>query len=129
MVKYQLSSFSLSNLQDVHCDLQSVVNRAIKITTIDFTVIEGVRTKERQKKLVERGASQTLNSRHLTGHAVDLVPWVDGGLSWHWSDFDPLAAAMKEAAEEQMVPITWGGEWQNFPDGAHFQLSWEDYPK
>ena len=129
MVKYQLSSFSLGNLQGIHCDLQSVVNRAIKITTIDFTVIEGVRTKERQKKLVERGASQTLNSRHLTGHAVDLVPWVDGGLSWHWSDFDSLAAAMKEAAEEQMVPITWGGEWQNFPDGAHFQLSWEDYPK
>jgi len=127
-VTYQLSKFSLGNLQGVHDDLLKVVKRAIEITTIDFTVIEGLRTKERQRKLVERGASQTMNSRHLTGHAVDLVPWVDGGLSWHWSDFDPLAAAMKEAADEMDVPITWGGNWKYFPDGAHFQLSWEDYP-
>jgi hypothetical protein len=86
---YRFSERSLRNLEGVHPDLVRVMHRAIAITEVDFTVIEGLRTRERQKKLVEKGASTTMNSRHLTGHAVDIVPFVDEDgdgdreISWH----------------------------------------------
>ena len=60
----------------------AVVKRAIQITRTDFTVIEGVRTKERQKELLYKGVSKTMNSRHITGHAVDIVPVKDGVIGW-----------------------------------------------
>ncbi|HDL7463755.1 TPA: M15 family metallopeptidase, partial [Yersinia enterocolitica] len=89
---------SESNLLGVHPDLVKVVRRALELTPIDFKVIEGVRTLERQRQLVKAGASQTLNSRHLTGHAVDIVPLPDGKVSWEWKYFYPMADAMKQAA-------------------------------
>ena len=66
----------------MHPDLVRVVERAIQITTQDFRVQEGLRTRERQAELVARGASRTMNSRHLTGHAVDLVALGGGEVSW-----------------------------------------------
>jgi peptidoglycan L-alanyl-D-glutamate endopeptidase CwlK len=126
MSNYRLSNRSLSNLQGVHPDLIGVVKRAIEITEQDFSVIEGVRNIDRQRELVAQGKSTTMNSRHLTGHAVDLAPYP---LSWDWEYFYPIADAMKEAAEEQGVDLEWGGDWSSFPDGPHFQLSWEAYPK
>ena len=72
---YFLGKRSTDNLKGVHPDLVKVVQRAISITKQDFAVIEGLRSKERQEQLVKEGKSQTTNSRHLTGHAVDIVPW------------------------------------------------------
>lgn len=125
---YKLSKRSIKNMEGVHPALICVVVRAIEITPVDFAVIEGVRSKERQAKLVAKGASMTMNSRHLTGHAVDLAAWVDGGIRWDWPLYDKIGAAMKEAAEEMSVQITWGGEWKRFKDGPHFQLKWHFYP-
>jgi peptidoglycan L-alanyl-D-glutamate endopeptidase CwlK len=125
---YTLGDRSKSRLQGVHPDLVKVVERAIQITTVDFTVLEGLRSLERQRVLVASGASQTLNSRHITGHAVDLGAWVDGQVDWSWPLYYKIAAAMKEAANQVGVPIEWGGSWKKFPDGPHFQLPRKEYP-
>jgi hypothetical protein len=119
---FVLGARSLKNLVGVDQRLVDVVRRAIEITPIDFTVLEGLRTKERQAELVAAGKSQTLNSRHLTGDAVDLAPWVHGAVSWAWPDFNRLAPAIKAAANECRVAVQWGGNWPSFPDGPHWQL-------
>jgi len=125
-VTYRLSQRSKQRLSGVHPDLVAVVKRAIEITEQDFAVTEGVRNIDRQRQLVAKGKSTTMNSRHLTGHAVDLVPFP---VSWDWEYFYPIADAMKEAAKELKVSLEWGGDWKSFPDGPHFQLSWKKYPK
>jgi len=124
MSHFILSKRSLSNLEGVHPDLVAVVKRAIQITKQDFTVIEGLRTLERQQKLVDSGASRTMNSRHLTGHAVDIIPYP---VSWDWPLYYPIADAMKQAALELDVDLEWGGDWKTFKDGPHWQLSWNTY--
>ena len=123
-----LSQRSLKNLEGVHADLVRVVERALEITTVDFVVTEGLRSAERQEQLVKSGASKTKNSRHLTGHAVDVAAWVDGKVSWNWKYYDDIASAFKEAAKELSIEVEWGGDWKSFKDGPHFQLSWERYP-
>ena len=123
---YALGQRSLQNLSGVHPDLVSVVKRAIEITEQDFSVLEGLRSLEQQRINVDKGVSKTMNSRHLTGHAVDLIPYP---VSWDWEYFYPIADAMKQAAEELGVDIEWGGDWKSFPDGPHFQLPWSEYPK
>ena len=122
---YKLSLRSKQKLSGVHPDLVAVVQRAVEITEQDFSVLEGLRSIERQKELYKSGKSKTMNSRHLTGHAVDLAPYP---LSWDWEYFYPIADAMNEAAKELGVDVEWGGDWKSFPDGPHFQLSWETYP-
>ena len=122
---YKLSQRSMQNLSGVHPDLIAVVKRAIQITEQDFSVIEGVRNINRQRELVAKGASKTMNSRHLTGHAVDLAPYP---VNWDWEYFYPIADAMKAAADELEVDLEWGGDWKSFPDGPHFQLSRKVYP-
>ncbi|NBB82748.1 MAG: M15 family peptidase [Alphaproteobacteria bacterium] len=128
MPSYKLSQRSLDNLKGVHDDLVKVVKKAIEITPVDFTVLEGLRSKERQQELVADGKSKTMNSRHLTGHAVDIAPYVDGGISWDWDHYYPLAKAIKQAAEEVGVKVEWGGDWTSFKDGPHWQLPWETHP-
>jgi peptidoglycan L-alanyl-D-glutamate endopeptidase CwlK len=117
-----------TRLSGVHPDLVKVVTRAAELTAIDFTVTEGKRTLARQKQLVAAGASQTLNSRHLTGHAVDVAALVAGKVRWDWPLYYKLAEAFKRAAEELQVAIEWGGDWKAFKDGPHFQLSAKRYP-
>lgn len=121
-------------LQGVHPDLVRVVERAR--ATASFVVTEGLRTRERQQHLVAIGASQTMNSRHLTGHAVDLAYWLDDGdgvpengeIRWDWPLYEQLARAMKAAAQDLGVPIVWGGDWPRFRDGPHFELDRKVYP-
>jgi peptidoglycan L-alanyl-D-glutamate endopeptidase CwlK len=125
---YTLGPRSKQRLKGVHPDLVKVVERAIEISTIDFTVLEGLRTPERQKALLEAGASQTLNSRHITGHAVDLGAWVDNQVDWSWPLYHKIAAAMKDAAKQEGVSIVWGGGWRTFKDGPHFELDRKVYP-
>ena len=125
---YAFGSRSLQRLQGVHPDLVRVMNRAIATTTLDFTVLEGLRTLDRQKKLVASGASKTMRSRHLTGHAVDIAPLIEGKVSWDWPLYHKLALVVKAAAAHEGVRIEWGGDWRSFKDGPHWQLPWRDYP-
>lgn len=149
-----LNQRSLTRLEGVHEDLKKVVTRASEITEVEFVVTEGLRTKARQAKLFAAGASQTMNSRHLTGHAVDLAALVGGAVRWDWPLYYKLAEAMKDASIELGVPLVWGGVWDKslsslgnpeeevanyvirrkeigkkaFIDGPHWQLSADAYP-
>lgn len=125
---YVLGGKSLLKLNGVHPDLVKVIKRAIELTPVDFAVIEGLRTVERQKQLVAAGASKTMRSRHLTGHAVDIAPYVEGEIRWDWPLYKKIAPAVKQAAKEVGVPIEWGGDWLRFKDGPHWQLPWKKHP-
>jgi peptidoglycan L-alanyl-D-glutamate endopeptidase CwlK len=125
---FSLSKRSLARLDGVHPDLVRVVKRAIEVTETDFGVGEGLRTEKRQRQLVASGASMTMRSRHLTGHAVDLVAYIGSRISWDWPLFYKIADAMKQSAKELDIPLEWGGDWKSFKDGPHFQLPWREYP-
>lgn len=151
---FALGTRSLQRLEGVHPDLVRVVKRAIELTTVDFGVSEGLRTKERQAELLAQKATKTMNSRHITGHAVDLAPFVAGQPRWDWPLFYPLADAVKRAAIELKVPVIWGGVWDKqiselgdmekavenyvarrkragfkaFIDGPHLELDRKTYP-
>jgi peptidoglycan L-alanyl-D-glutamate endopeptidase CwlK len=152
-MSYRLSARSLRNLQGVHPDLVRVVKHAIEDTPVDFVVIEGLRTMSRQQQLVKSGASQTMNSRHITGHAVDLAAWV-GEIRWDMGLYYQIAATMQKVSRYAGVPIRWGGAWvrldtatktpaqlvaeyvasrraagrKAFIDGPHFELPAGLYP-
>lgn len=128
MIMYKLGQRSRLRLKGVHPDLVKVVEHAINLSAVDFTVLEGLRTPERQKLLRDSGASQTLNSRHITGHAVDLGAFVDGEVRWDWPLYHKIAAAMKQAAKDVNVKIVCGADWMRFPDGPHFELDRNFYP-
>jgi peptidoglycan L-alanyl-D-glutamate endopeptidase CwlK len=109
-VSYKLSARSLKSLSGVHPDLVEVVKQTIQQTPIDFVVIEGLRSMKRQQELVAAGASQTMNSRHITGHAVDLACWV-GGIRWDMGLYYQLAATVQKVSRYTGIPIRWGGCW------------------
>ena len=147
---FYLSQMSKGRLQGVHPDLVAVVKEAIRLTTQDFYVLEGLRSRQRQYELVQKGKSQTMESRHLTGHAVDLAPYPYGGdidgdgihNGADWDQYFPIADAVIKAAVKLNVPVRWGGNWRvtdvrsfngnakqlneaysgSFPDGPHFEL-------
>ena len=121
-MSYRLSKRSYSNLTGVKAELVHVVCKAIEITEVDFVVIEGLRSKERQQELFNKGKSQTMNSRHLTGEAVDLAAFVNGSVSWDLKYYRKIADAMLESAGKLGLNIEWGGNWMTFKDGPHFQL-------
>lgn len=139
-----LGTRSLSRLEGVHPDLVRVVKKAAALSDLDFTVLEGLRTVERQKQLVAQGASKTMNSRHITGHAVDLGVLIDGSVRWDWGLYLRLGEVMRAASLNEKVPIRWGGTWKllsaiegpitakilsrSFPDGPHFELPRASYP-
>lgn len=130
------SARSLKNLNGIHPDLRQVLDRALQDSPLDFVITEGLRTLARQKELVRIGASTTLNSRHLTGHAVDLYAWVDidtDGTVEFVEMSNPrlltqIANAIKAAAKAEDVPIVWGGDWRTFKDMPHFELDRRTYP-
>lgn len=126
---FKLGLRSKMRMQGVHPDLVKVVERAIQLTTVDFTVLEGLRTTTRQRELLKAGATKTLKSRHLSGHAVDLGAMVNGKVRWDWPLYYEIANAMKQAAKELDVKVEWGGDWTTFKDGPHWQLPWKEYPR
>ena len=126
---FRFSQRSKNRMAGLHPDLIAVFNLAIQRTPIDFAVIEGMRTLARQKELVTKGASKTMNSRHLTGHAIDVAPLEGGQVSWAWPLYHKLAPVIKGAADELGVDLDWGGDWSSFKDGPHWQLSWDTYGK
>jgi peptidoglycan L-alanyl-D-glutamate endopeptidase CwlK len=122
---------SLSRLEGLHPDLVRVVKKAAAISPLDFTVLEGLRTLERQRQLIASGASSLkdpMRSRHVTGHAVDLAPLLNGEVRWDWPLYNKLAPVIKQAANLEGVAIEWGGDWRTFKDGPHWQLPWGKYP-
>ena len=106
---YQFGSRSNEKLSGVNPDLVAVMKRAISISTQDFSIIEGLRTVERQRELVDTGKSQTMNSRHITGDAIDLVSYP---VSWEFEAFYPIADAVIQAAKDCDVAVRWGGNWR-----------------
>lgn len=129
-MSFSLGQRSKKNLEGVHPDLVKVVERAISITKQDFTVIEGLRTLERQKQLVKDGFSKTLNSRHLTGHAVDIIPFP---IPRDWRKYTDnqwleISKAMKKSADDLGVELDWGGDWRRFIDKPHYELDRAKYP-
>lgn len=129
-------SISTTRLKGVHPDLVRGMTRALQMAPFPFRVIDGLRTVTRQKELVRIGASKTMRSRHLTGHAVDIVPLVDldrdGKLEtdelFSWPLINKLAPVVKAAFKAEGIPIEWGGDWKSFRDGPHWQLPWKAYP-
>lgn len=121
-MSFSLGARSRKNLDGVHPDLVRVVERAITLTPIDFTITEGRRTAARQQQLVAAGASQTMNSRHITGHAVDFAALIGGKVRWDWPLYPRIAGAFKQAAQDLGIPIVWGGDWITLVDGPHIEL-------
>ena len=120
---------SMNSLKGIHPDLRRVIDRALRDSPLDFVVIEGLRGVDRQRQLVADGFSKTMNSRHITGHAVDLMPIGPNGKgSFAWSLYDALGPAVEAAAIKELVKITWGGRWKSFRDGPHFELHRTTYP-
>ena len=134
-MSFKLSTRSIRRLEGVHPKLVAVVWRAIEVTTVDFSVVEGVRTIAAQKRYFQLGKSKTMRSRHIPSSnacdmacAVDLAPWINGTISWEPEAFTPVADAMKASAYQLGIPLTWGGDWAKFVDCPHFELPWGDYP-
>ena len=134
---YKLSKRSLRNLEGVHPLLVNIVHRALELSNIDFTVVEGLRTIEKQREYYNKGASKTMRSYHLKqsdgyGHAVDIYPYYNGSVQVNapLSEFKKIANAMMEAGDEYGVILTWGADWDRdgdtrdhtFIDSPHYQI-------
>lgn len=128
MVKV-FGNVSESNLKGVHPDLVRVMRKTLTMlpADLDFRVTEGLRTLERQRQLKRQGATRTLNSRHITGHAVDIYVLLKGVGTWDLKEYKRVAAVVKQAAKLEKVPIVWGGDWVTFRDGPHFELNRKVY--
>ncbi len=124
-----LTARDRQRLVGVHADLVRVLERAARDGSILWRVTEGIRSMDRQAQLAAAGASRTMRSRHLTGHAVDLaVEDGRGGVVWDRASYELLAADILAAGKVEGVPVEWGGHFRGFFDGPHFQLPWRDYP-
>jgi peptidoglycan LD-endopeptidase CwlK len=110
-MSFKLSKRSLDKLEGVDKRLIAVVKHAITVTKVDFGVICGLRTVEEQKELVAKGASKTMNSRHLGGFAVEFMVYIGSRGSWELNLYDEVADAMAQGAHEVGVPIRWGAAW------------------
>lgn len=125
---FKFSQRSENNLRGVHPDLVKVVRLALELSPVDFGITEGLRTVERQKQLVAEGKSQTMNSRHISGHAVDVFAYPTPAGSWDWQCYQQISQAFKQAGKNLGIPVEWGGDWKTLKDGPHFQLPYADYP-
>jgi peptidoglycan L-alanyl-D-glutamate endopeptidase CwlK len=122
------SNRSLNNLRGIHPDLRRVFDRALQETPNDFAITSGLRTLDEQRAMVESGASQTMNSAHLTGYAVDVAYFdAQGRIIWDWPIYEKNAATIQRIAAEDGVPIQWGGDWPTLRDGPHFELHRDIY--
>jgi len=141
MSGFRFSWKSKRNLRQVHPDLQNLAIRTLGVSPIDFGIIEGARSFERQLGLQKTGASRTLNSRHLrrkslslpeffppVSHAIDFACYIQGEIAWDWPLYEQVGEIFKETAREMEIPITWGGDWKSLRDGPHIELTWDAYP-
>ena len=119
---YKFSKRSLDNLKGVDERLVKLMEEVLSISPYDFGITEGLRTIEKQKEYVRTGKSQTMNSYHLKGKAVDIVVYKDGEVTWDLKYYKEIADIVKETAAEKGLKITWGGDWKTLVDGPHFQI-------
>lgn len=122
------SKRSLKNLEGVHHDLVEVAHLALSMSPIDFVVIDGVRSIEEQRILVAKGKSKTMDSRHLTGHAIDVAAWINGKISWDFGLYESITDAFDMAAGRLKTPIVCGIDWPSFVDAGHIELDRRRYP-
>lgn len=125
---FSFGTRSKERLQGVHPDLVKVLEEAIKESPLDFSITEGLRTKERQKALFDAGKSQTMNSRHLTGKAVDIAVIKDGEVTWDLKYYRIVTDHIKSVAKKLDIPIVCGIDWVSFVDGPHIELNRSKYP-
>jgi peptidoglycan L-alanyl-D-glutamate endopeptidase CwlK len=125
---FSFGNKSKERLSGVHPDLVKVMEESIKESPLDFSITEGLRTKERQQELFSAGKSQTMNSRHLTGKAVDIAVIKDGTVTWDFKYYQLVADHIKGVATKLGIPLVWGGDWASFRDGPHFELNKSKYP-
>lgn len=125
---FRFSKRSLTNLEGVHHDLVEVAHLALSISPIDFVIIDGVRTIEEQRILVAKGKSKTMDSRHLTGHAIDVAAWMNGTISWDFGLYEKITDAFDMAAGRLKTPIVCGIDWPSFVDAGHIELDRRRYP-
>lgn len=147
---FQFSRRSLDKLASVHTDLQRVAERALQISEVDFSVTQGRRTLDEQRRLYGKGRTAAQckrmgvpssyarpnenrvtwirpeNGNHLSGRAIDVAPFVNGRLEWDNNGklglWPKIAVAFKLAAQELGVSIEWGGDWDGTKDRPHFEL-------
>ena len=125
---FSFGTKSSERLAQVHPDLQRVFNEAIKDSPLDFSITQGLRTKEQQKVLFDAGKSQTMNSRHLTGKAVDIAVIREGEVTWYFKYYQLVSDHIKKVAKELGIEVAWGGDWASFRDGPHYELHRSVYP-
>lgn len=123
----QLNARSINNLRNVDEKLKSLVSLAA--TRIDqdlpgysFIVTSGLRTLEEQKELYKKGLTKTMNSKHLTGNAIDIAVQINEKITWNFAEYKKVADLFKQCARDLNVNIVWGGDWITFKDGPHFEL-------
>lgn len=125
---YRFSKRSERNLEGVHPDLVRLAREVLAVSPLDFGITEGLRTPERQKELIAQRKSQTVNSRHLTGHAIDFVVYVHGKVTWDFLYYRQVADVFKATAKKLGIAIVWGGDWKTLKDGPHIELDRRVYP-
>jgi len=125
---YKFSQRSLDRLQGVHPDMVKLMSESIKDSPYDFGITEGRRAIERQQQLVAEGKSQTMNGRHITGHAVDIAIFIDNKVTWDFEKYKEVADHVKKIAASLGISIVWGGDWKSLRDGPHFELRRKEYP-
>jgi len=123
---FSFSLRSIKAMQGLHPDLRKVCDLAIKLSPYDFVITEGKRSLADQKRYVKQGKSQTMNSRHLSGHAIDFVD--SPGFTWNVKKMTAIANAFKKAATQLGVAIRWGGDWKSLVDTPHIELWKGRYP-
>ena len=131
-----MNNKSYQLLTGVHPDLAKIVLEASR--TVEFEVVEGVRTIMQEIKYIAQGKSSLKNPyscRHVPkgkppyARAIDLVPTVNGvRYPADLSKYGPMVKAMKAAATKFSIPLVWGGDWTTFVDGPHFELDRKVYP-
>ena len=123
-----MNALSLHRLSGAHPDLQRVMIEGAKECPVQIEISEVLRTLARQTELVKMGASQTMNSRHLTGHAADFYVVVGGKARWDWPLYETAGTHIKKVAAELGIAIVWGRDWKTFKDGPHIELDRKVYP-
>lgn len=133
----KLSKRDLERIDGIHGDLRLVVEDAwqlfdgqevLGLPKAKLIIVEGLRSLEKQKQMVKAGRSWTMNSRHLTGHAIDFAIIDDGIAVWEMPLYEKVWLACFRPAKIIGIPLTWGGSWKT-KDGPHVELDWKHYPK
>ena len=127
MDHHRLSRKSIDRLATCEPELHKLAVLALKYSPYDFGITEGVRDIDTQRKYVEEGKSQTMNSRHLPNvnglsEAFDFCVYGKDGLTWDKGHFRKVAQAFIRASIELGIDIEFGGLWQSFEDWPHIQL-------